>query len=147
MSPGEFVAQVRADVEKEGARVVVIDSLNGYLTAMPEEQFLLIQMHEIVTYLRQRGVLTILVIAQQGLIGTMQTPIEVSYLADTVILLRFFEAQGAVRKALSVLKRRSGRHGTGIHELTMDSGGIRVGESLQEFSGILTGVPRPATAP
>lgn len=144
MSPGELVAQVRADVEKENARVVVIDSLNGYMTAMPEEQFLLVQMHELVTYLRQRGVLAIIVIAQSGLIGSMNTPVEVSYLADTVVLLRFFESQGAVRKAISVLKRRSGRHGSGIHELTMDAHGIRVGEALEEFSGILTGVPRQA---
>src|SRR6202007_1684612 len=103
-----------ADVEKDTARVVVIDSLNGYMTAMPEEQFLLVQMHELVTYLRQRGVLSIIVIAQTGLIGSMNTPVEVSYLADTVVLLRFFEARGAVRKAISVLKRRSGRHGSGI---------------------------------
>lgn len=147
MAPGEFISQVRADVEKSRARVVVIDSLNGYMTAMPEEQFLLIQMHELLTYLRQRGVLAILVIAQQGLIGTMSTPIEVSYLADTVILLRFFEAGGAVRKAISVLKRRSGRHGTEIHELTMDGGGIHVGGELKKFTGVLTGVPRMVNEP
>jgi circadian clock protein KaiC len=147
LSPGEFVAQVRADVEKERVKVVVIDSLNGYMTAMPEEQFLVIQMHELLTFLRQRGVLIILVVAQQGLIGAMSTPVEVSYLADTVVLLRFFEARGAVRKAISVLKRRSGRHGSNIHELSMDSSGIRVGDALDEFIGILTGVPRPAAAP
>jgi circadian clock protein KaiC len=147
MSPGEFVAQVRADVETRRARVVVIDSINGYMTSMPEEQFLLIQMHELLTYLRQRGVLAILVLAQQGLIGTMSTPVEVSYLADTVVLLRFFEAQGAVRKAISVLKRRSGKHGSTIHELRMDSGGIRVGEELDKFAGVLTGVPRVVAAP
>lgn len=147
MSPGEFIAQVRADVEERRARVVVIDSLNGYMTAMPEEQFLLIQMHEMLTYLRQRGVLAILVIAQQGLIGTMSSPIEVSYLADTVVLLRFFEARGAVRKAISVLKRRSGKHGSEIHELTMDSGGIHVGGELDKFTGVLTGVPRPVAEP
>jgi circadian clock protein KaiC len=147
LSPGEFIAQVRADVEKERVKVVVIDSLNGYMTAMPEEQFLLVQLHELLTFLRQRGVLVILVVAQQGLIGSMSTPVEVSYLADTVVLLRFFEAGGAVRKAISVLKRRSGRHGSKIHELSMDSGGIRVGEALHEFIGILTGVPRPAAAP
>lgn len=147
MSPGEFIAQVRADVEERRARVVVIDSLNGYMTAMPEGQFLLIQMHEMLTYLRQRGVLAILVIAQQGLIGTMSSPIEVSYLADTVVLLRFFEARGAVRKAISVLKRRSGKHGSEIHELTMDSGGIHVGGELDKFTGVLTGVPRPVAEP
>ena len=147
MSPGELVALVRADVEKDDARVVVIDSLNGYMTAMPEEQFLLVQMHELVTYLRQRGVLSIIVIAQAGLIGNMNTPVEVSYLADTVVLFRFFEMQGAVRKAISVLKRRSGRHGSGIHELTMGVKGIQVGDALEEFSGILTGVPRRANEP
>jgi circadian clock protein KaiC len=142
MSPGEFIAQVRADVEERQASVVVIDSLNGYMTAMPEEKFLLIQMHELLTYLRQRGVLAILMIAQHGLIGTMSTPIEVSYLADTVILLRFFEAEGAVRKAISVLKRRSGKHGSAIHELWMDTGGIHVGAELEKYAGVLTGVPR-----
>ena len=147
MSPGEFIAQVRADVEQRRARVVVIDSLNGYMTAMPEEQFLLVQMHELLMYLRQRGVLAILVLAQQGLIGSMSTPIEVSYLADTVILLRFFEARGAVRKAISVLKRRSGKHASEIHELTMDSGGIHVGAELDKFIGVLTGVARPAAEP
>lgn len=147
MAPGEFIAQVRADVEKNGARVVVIDSINGYMTAMPEEQFLLTQLHELLTYLRQRGVLAILVIAQQGLIGSMNTPIEVSYLADTVVLLRFFEARGTVRKAISVLKRRSGQHGSEIHELTMDSGGIHVAGELDKFTGVLTGVPRTVAEP
>ena len=98
-------------------------------------------------YLRQRGVLAILVLAQQGLIGSMSTPIEVSYLADTIILLRFFEARGAVRKAISVLKRRSGKHASEIHELTMDSGGIHVGAELDKFIGVLTGVARPAAEP
>jgi circadian clock protein KaiC len=144
MAPGELVAQVRTDVERDRARVVVIDSLNGYMTAMPEEQFLLVQMHELLSYLRQRGVLAILVVAQQGLIGSMTTPVEISYLADTVVLLRFFEAEGTVRKAISVLKRRGGPHGAGIHELTMDAKGIRVGEALKGFAGILTGVPRSA---
>ncbi|MCA1827709.1 MAG: ATPase domain-containing protein [Myxococcales bacterium] len=147
LSPGEFVAQVCSDVERNGAKVVVIDSLNGYMTAMPEEQFLTIQMHELLTFLRQRGVVIILVVAQQGLIGSMSTPVEVSYLADTVVLLRFFETAGAVRKAISVLKRRSGRHGSKIHELSMDANGIRVGAALDKFVGVLTGVPHPAAAP
>ena len=144
MSPGELVARVRRDVEGERAGVVVIDSLNGFLAAMPEEQFLVVQMHELLSFLRQRGVLIILVVAQAGLVGPMKSPVDVSYLADTVVLLRFFEAHGAVRKAISVLKRRSGRHGSSIHELSMDSSGIRVGAALEEFTGILTGVPRVA---
>jgi circadian clock protein KaiC len=141
MSPGEFVHQVRQDVEDGNARVVIIDSLNGYLAAMPEEQFLVIQLHELLSYLRQRGVLTIMTVAQQGLIGTMSSPVDVSYLADTVIMLRFFEARGVVRKAISVLKRRSGAHATDIRELIMKPR-ISVGEQLSDLQGVFTGVPR-----
>jgi circadian clock protein KaiC len=141
MSPGEFVHLVRRDVEQHNARVVVIDSLNGYLNAMPEEQFLTVQLHEVLSYLRQRGVLVILVVAQSGMMGAMNSPVDVSYLADTVLVLRYFEAMGRVRKALSVLKRRSGKHGQDIRELRMDAAGIHIGEPLEQFQGVFTGVP------
>lgn len=141
-SPGEFVHLVRREVEEHGARVVVLDSLTGYLTSMPEEQFLIIQMHEVLSYLRQRGVLAILVVAQGGLVGPMQSPVDLSYLADTVITVRYFEARGTVRKAISVLKRRSGHHGHDIRELQMDSEGVRIGGALDGFQGVLTGVPQ-----
>ncbi len=142
LSPGEFVALVRAEVEGRGASVVMIDSLNGYLNAMPEVRFLTLQLHELLTYLGQRGVTTLLVVAQHGLVGSsMQTPIDVSYLADSVLLLRFFEAAGRVRMALSVLKKRSGAHERTIREITFGKDGITVGQPLEEFQGVLTGVP------
>jgi circadian clock protein KaiC len=128
-------------VDADHARVVVIDSLNGYMNAMPEERFLLAQLHELFMFLRQRGVLAISVVAQHGLLGHMQSPLDLSYLADNVLLLRFFEAHGAVRHAISVMKRRSGRHEKTIRELRMDANGLSVGEPLSDFQGVLTGVP------
>ncbi len=142
MSPGEFVRLVQRHVEERNARVVVIDSLNGYMNAMPEERFLTIQMHELLTYLAQKGVTTFLIVAQHGIVGQMAAPLDVSYLADTVILLRFFEADGAVYKALSVTKKRSGAHETTIRQLSFGPQGIIVGKPLSGFHGILTGVPR-----
>jgi circadian clock protein KaiC len=148
LSPGEFAYFVRRAVERDGARVVVIDSLNGYLQAMPDERFLTAQMHELLMFLNQQGVVTILVMAQHGFMGSqMGTPIDVSYLADTVLMLRFFEARGAVRRAISVLKKRTGYHENTIREMRMSLGGIAVGEPLKDFQGVLTGVPnyrRPA---
>ena len=141
-SPGEFIQRVRNSIEKGQARMVVIDSLNGYLSSMPSEQFLLIQMHELLTYCSQKGVLTILIMAQHGLMGHMQAPVEVSYLADALLLLRFFEAAGEVRQALSVLKKRTGGHERTIRELRFSSKGIRIGEPLRYFSGVMTGVPK-----
>jgi circadian clock protein KaiC len=142
LAPGEFVQAVIDAVERDGARIVVIDSLNGYLNAMPEEHFLTLQMHELLTYLNQQGVVTLLVMAQHGFLGmSMATPVDVSYLADTVLMLRYFEAEGAVRRALSVIKKRSGAHEDTIRELTITSQGIRVGEPLTMFRGVLTGVP------
>jgi circadian clock protein KaiC len=142
MSPGEFIALVRRAVEINQARLIVIDSLNGYLNAMPEERFLLIHLHELLTYLGQQGVATLLILGQHGLIGQhMQTPVDVSYLADTIILLRYFEMSGEVRHAISVLKKRSGHHDGSIRELTMSAAGLAVGEPLRGFRGILTGVP------
>jgi len=142
MPPGEMVDSIREEMEARATRVLVIDSLNGFLAAMPEEQFLIVQLHELLSYLRQRGVLTILTLAQAGMIGQMTSPVDVSFLADTVVLLRFFEAQGEVRKAISVLKRRLGRHATDIRELGMDASGVRVGARLSNMQGVLTGVPR-----
>ena len=141
LSPGEFMHRVRSRVENGGARIVVIDSLNGYLQAMPDERFLIIQLHELLSYLASRGVATLLVSAQTGLIGSMNTPIDASYLADAVVLLRYFEAEGEVRQAISLIKKRGGHHERTIREFNLD-GGIRIGEPLREFSGVLTGVPR-----
>ncbi len=141
LSPGEFAHLVRRAVERDGASLVVIDSLNGYLMAMPEEKHLIIQMHEILTYLAQRGVTTLMVVAQHGLVGTMHAPIDVTYLADTVVLFRFFEAGGKVRKAVSVLKKRTGRHEDTIREFRIGGTGVKIGAPLTEFRGVLTGTP------
>jgi circadian clock protein KaiC len=140
--PGEFVHLVREAVEERNVSIVVIDSLNGYLNAMPEEHFLTIQMHELLTYLGQKGVATILVVAQHGLIGSsMQSPVDVSYLADCVILLRYYEHAGEIRKAVSVLKKRSGEHEKAIRPLNFGAEGVSVGTPLAEFQGILSGAP------
>ena len=141
MSPGEFADRVRAAVDKDHASVIVIDSLNGYMNAMPEERFLVAQLHELFMFLRQHGVLAISVVAQHGLLGQMQTPVDLSYLADNVLALRFFEAGGAIRQAISALKKRSGPHEKTIRELRLDASGIVVGEPLAEFQGVLTGIP------
>ena len=141
LSPGEFAARVRRQVEGRGARIVMIDSLNGYMAAMPQEQQLILQMHELLSYLNQKGVVTLLINPQQGLVGTMASNLNVSYIADAVILLRFFEAEGRIRKAISVLKNRGGQHEDTIRELRIDAGGIRIGDPLVEFKGVLTGTP------
>lgn len=142
LAPGEFVHRIRRLVEQAAVRVVVIDSLNGYLNAMPEERFLTIQLHELLTYLGQQGVVTLMVVAQQGLLGSaMQTPVDASYLADTVLVLRYFEHQGKVRRALSVIKKRSGAHEETLREFRMQQGGVWVGEPLSQFHGILAGTP------
>ena len=140
LSPGEFVSHVRRTVDERGARVIVIDSLNGYLNAMPEERLLVVQMHELLSFLNQRGVLTLLVVSQLGMLGPMQSPVDVTYLADAVVLLRFYESQGAIHQAISVLKKRTGRHERTIRPLTLGPG-VNVGEPLTGFHGILTGVP------
>jgi circadian clock protein KaiC len=142
MSPGAFAHEVRRAVEA-GAKVVVIDSLNGYLNAMPDERFLTTHLHELFAYLNQKGVLTIMVVAQHGMIiGAGHGDVDVSYLADTVILFRYFESQGEVKQALSVFKKRTGPHERSIRELTIDAHGVRVGEALAQFRGIMTGVPQ-----
>jgi circadian clock protein KaiC len=141
LSPGEFVHNIREAVDR-GVRVVIIDSLNGYLAAMPEERLLIVQLHELLTYLNRKEVLTLLVVAQHGLVGRMQSPVDLSYLADAIVLLRYFEHHGEVCQALSVLKKRQGYHERTIRELQLAEGGIRVGEPLRGFQGVLTGVPR-----
>jgi circadian clock protein KaiC len=142
LTPGEFVHAIRAEVEERKVAILVIDSLNGYLNAMPEERFLIIQLHELLMYLAQKSVATILIGAHQGLIGSqMNTPVDASYLADAVVLLRYFEARGEVRQAISVMKKRGGRHERTIREFRLDGGRISVGEALHEFRGVLTGVP------
>ncbi len=148
LSPGEFVQLVRDSVERDNAKVVVIDSLNGYLNAMPDERFLINQLHEMLSYLGRLGVTTLMVAAQHGLVGShMSSPVDTSYLADSVILLRFFEHAGKVKKAVSVVKKRSGAHEETIRELRFGSAGITLSEPLTQLRGILTGVPEEAGAP
>ncbi len=139
--PGEFVNDIRRRVE-EGASVIVIDSLNGWLNAMPGEQYLQLQMHELLSYLGMQGVATFLILAQQGVMGPMQSDIDVSYLADAIILMRYFEAMGEIRKAISIFKKRSGPHEATIRELQLKPGEIVIGEPLTSFHGVLTGVPQ-----
>jgi circadian clock protein KaiC len=142
LSPGEFIYRVRQAVEASGARIVVIDSLNGYLNAMPGERFLTIQMHELLTYLGERGVLTFLVVAQHGMLGMgVESPVDLSYLADTVLLLRYFEHAGRVRKSIAAVKTRGGGHEDSIREFRVTPQGIRVGAPLVEFQGVLGGTP------
>jgi circadian clock protein KaiC len=141
LSPGQFIQHVRDSVEQQDAKVVVIDSLNGYINAMPGENHLAIQMHELLAFLNQRGVASFLVLAQAGLMGNMTSPVDLSYLADNVMLFRYFEAEGRVRKAVSVMKKRSGQHEDTIRELLLRPGRITVGEALSGFRGVLTGVP------
>jgi circadian clock protein KaiC len=142
LTPGEFAHAIRHEVEDNGATIVIIDSLNGYLNAMPGERFLTIHLHEMLMYLGQKGVATLLIGAHQGMIGSqMRTPIDASYLADAVILMRYFEAQGEVRQAISVMKKRGGQHERSIREFRLAHGGLQVGKPLKEFRGILTGVP------
>lgn len=146
LSSGEFAAIVRRAVDgtdgaKQPAKVVIVDSLNGYLNAMPEEKFLTAQLHELLACLGQLGVVSILTVTQSGMIGNMHSPVDTTYLADNVILFRFFEARGEVRRAISVVKKRSGKHEKTIRELEVDGDGIHIGEPLSEFQGVLTGVP------
>ncbi len=141
LTPGQFIHQIKQEVLRKNARVVVIDSINGYLNAAPDEKFLSIHLHELLTFLGHHDVSTILTMAQQGMVGTMSNPLDVTYLADTVVLLRFFEASGRVRKAVSVTKKRTGQPEDTIREFAVDPTGLRVGHPLTEFHGILTGVP------
>lgn len=142
LQPGEFAHLVREAVERDKISVLVIDSLNGYLNAVPEEKFLLLHLHELLSYLGQNNVASILVFAQHGLIGaSMLTTVDVSYLADCVLLLRYYEAEGRLHKAVSVVKKRSGDHENAIREFKMDHEGLHVGEALERFRGVLSGIP------
>jgi circadian clock protein KaiC len=140
LSPGELTSILRGLVDS-GVTMVVLDSLSGYQHAMPEEQYMLLQMHEIVTYLNQQGILTFLILTQAGMVGQMQSPVDLTYLSDSVMLLRFFEAQGEIRRAVSMLKKRTGSHEPSIRELRIGQGGVQVGPKLDGFRGVLTGVP------
>ena len=143
LSPGQFVYEIRKLVEEQALNVLVIDSLNGFLNAMPGEKFLAMQLHELLAYLSQKAISTVMTVAQHGFVGTnIDTPVDVSYLADTVLLFRYFESGGEVKQALSVIKKRSGEHERTIRELVMKGGAIRVGDVLKEFEGVLTGAPK-----
>jgi len=141
ISPGEFAHKVRKAVEKDNIRTVIIDSLNGYRNAMPQEQYLTLHMHELLQYLNRVGAATFLTIAQHGMVGDMKSPVDVTYLADTVILLRYFEAFGEVRRAISILKKRTGSHENTIREFAITNKGLTVGPVLEKFQGVLRGVP------
>jgi len=141
LSVGELVQLVRNEVEQHDVKLVIIDSLNGYLNAIPDERFLTLQLHELLSYLGQGGVTSILVMAQAGMVGAMVSPIDTSYLADSILLFRYFEAAGEVRQAISVLKRRGGMHERTIREYAFGPDGIRIGPPLTQFHGVLTGVP------
>jgi circadian clock protein KaiC len=141
LSPGEFAQRVRDRVDQAQAKTVLIDSLNGYQAAMPEEKSLVLHIHELIQYLNRQGVNTFLTVAQHGLVGDMKAPLDVTYLADTVILLRYFEASGKVRRAVSIIKKRTGRHEETIREFHINESGLRLGEPLDQFQGILRGVP------
>ncbi len=141
ISPGELVHIIRRAVLEDKTRMVVIDSINGYMNAMPAERYLNLQLHELLAFLNNQGVITIMVLAQQGLVGNMQTTVDLTYLADTVIMLRYFEAFGAVKQALSVIKKRSGNHERTIREIKVGKGGVQVGKPLTNMQGVLTGTP------
>jgi circadian clock protein KaiC len=141
LQPGEFAALVRDSVERDQVKVLIIDSLNGYLNAVPEERFLLLHLHELLSFLGEAGVATILVFAQHGLVGSMHSTVDVSYLADSVILMRYFEARGRVRKAISIMKKRGGVHDTAIRDFSMSSAGLAIGPALEDYRGVLTGTP------
>jgi circadian clock protein KaiC len=141
LSPGEFAHRVRRQIDEHDIKTVVIDSLNGYQAAMPEENSLVLHMHELLQYLNRRGAATFMTVAQHGLVGDMKAPIDVTYLADTVILLRYFESSGSVRRAISVIKKRTGNHEDTIREYRIDNRGLTIGAPLTEFQGVLRGVP------
>ena len=141
MSPGEFSERVRDCIEHNGTRTIVIDSLNGYQASMPEENALVLHMHELLQFLNRQGATTFLTVAQHGVVGEMRSPVDLTYLADTVILLRYFEAAGRVRRAISVIKKRTGTHEDTIREYRIDANGMTLGQPLTGFQGVLRGVP------
>jgi circadian clock protein KaiC len=141
LSPGEFAYTLKASVEEHGVRLVIIDSLNGYLNAMPNERFLMLHMHDLLMYLNQQGVLTLMTMTQHGVLAPMQSPVDVSHLADNVILLRYFEAHGEIKQAISVVKNRDNSHERTIREFQITPAGVRIGQPLRQFRGVLSGVP------
>jgi circadian clock protein KaiC len=141
LSPGEFAHRVRKRVDEDQIKTVVIDSLNGYQAAMPEENSLILHMHELLQYLNRRGAATFMTVAQHGLVGDMKAPVDVTYLADTVVLLRYFEALGSVKRAISIIKKRTGAHESTIREYRIDGRGLTIGAPLENFHGVLRGVP------
>jgi circadian clock protein KaiC len=143
LSPGEFVTRVRDAVSQKNAKIIVIDSLNGFLSSMPNEQALTLQLHDLLAYLGQQGIVAIMTLSQYGFVGaSMNTPIDVSYLADAVLLFRYYEVRGEVKQAISVVKKRTGGHERTIRELSFNKNGVNVGEALRKFEGVLTGTPR-----
>jgi circadian clock protein KaiC len=141
ISPGELMSRIREAVEGRDVRMIVIDSVNGYLNAMPEERFLSLQLHELLSYLNHKGVMTLMVLAQQGLLGAMQSPVDLTYLADAVVMMRYFETEGQVKQAISVVKKRSGPHERTLREYWVNEKGFQVGEPLRMLHGILSGIP------
>ena len=141
LSPGEFASAVRSAVEQDDVGLVVIDSLNAYLHAMPSDNFLVLQMHELLSYLAQQGVVSLMILGQHGVTGDLRSDLDISYLADTMMMLRFFEADGEVRKSIAVIKTRTSDHERTIRELRIDGGGIVIGAPIRGFSGILSGTP------
>jgi circadian clock protein KaiC len=140
LSPGEFAHALRETVENNKSRIVVIDSLNGFLNAAPSDRFLMLHLHELLSYLGHRGVTTLMTMTQHGIVGGTAVPLDLSYVADTVILLRYFEAFGEVRQAISVIKKRTGKHERTVREMRIDNG-LAVGEPLREFRAVLSGMP------
>jgi circadian clock protein KaiC len=141
LSPGEFSYRVKYYVDMAQAKTVIIDSLNGYQAAMPEEHSLVLHMHELLQYLNRQGATTFLTVAQHGLVDELKSPVDVTYLADSVLLLRYFEALGRVRRAISVIKKRTGYHEDTIREFRITNTGLRLGSPIEEFQGVLRGVP------
>ncbi|WP_163026830.1 ATPase domain-containing protein, partial [Pseudomonas viridiflava] len=141
LSPGEFPHRVRRAVDQKQIKTVVIDSINGYQASMPEENALVLHMHELLLYLNRRGASTFMTVAQHGLVGDMRSPVDITYLADSVILLRYFEALGQVRRAISIIKKRTGTHESTIREYRISSKGLKIGAPLEAFQGVLRGVP------
>jgi circadian clock protein KaiC len=141
LSPGEFASRVRIAVEQSGSTCIVIDSLNAYLKSMPGENFLVLQMHELLSYLNQLGVITLLILGQHGLIGEVRSDIDLSYLSDNILLFRFFEAKGELKTAVSAVKSRTAAHERTIREFRLGPGGLQVGEALRDFEGVLSGLP------
>lgn len=140
LAPGELTETIRASVEV-GVTGIVIDSLNGYRHAMPEEKFLLLQLHELITFLNDKNIVTVLIVSQSGLIGAVSSPFELTYLSDSVVILRYFEMSGEIRRAVSIMKSRTGPHAISLREFNINSHGVNIGNALVDLSGVLTGVP------